>query len=199
MAQQRKSPQSKDVDREPSSTTEISEEEQWRLVNDSGILSKLKTQPIAEEEEDAPLAEEIFNATVFIIPMSFLLLLMEILIHFQYGKHPTLKDLVDRMVPGVPISVPGFAPYSGPLYPHPAMRYKSQRSMQFFLFVLGALSGSRMIYLLNRGPWLVNMKQCPPLATAWVYSVVQLELMPAVINLFVVGIYVWWQGLSLRP
>jgi len=70
--------------------------------------------------------------------------------------------------------------------------------MQLFLFVLGVLSGSRMLYLLDRGSWLVNMQQCPPLATAWVYTIVQLDLLPAVLSLGVIGMYVWWQELNLR-
>ncbi|KAG5716533.1 hypothetical protein E4T56_gene16328 [Termitomyces sp. T112] len=173
--------------------TDIPEEEQWRLINKSGVLKKLKTAPEPRMEDMKtldPLAEEILNATLYIIPISFLLLLMEILIHFQYGKHPTLNTLVDRMVPGVPI-ISLFVFYT--------TRYKSYRKTQVFLFFLGIFSGSRMLYLLNRGSWLVNMKQCPPLATAWVYAIVQLELSPAVVSLGVVGIYVWWQGLSLRP
>ncbi|KAH0587474.1 hypothetical protein H2248_006257 [Termitomyces sp. 'cryptogamus'] len=189
--------------------TDIPEEEQWRLINKSGVLKKLKTAPEPRMEDMKtldPLAEEILNATLYIIPISFLLLLMEMcvfivvlsqlliamssLIHFQYGKHPTLNTLVDRMVPGVPI-ISLFVFYT--------TRYKSYRKTQVFLFFLGIFSGSRMLYLLNRGSWLVNMKQCPPLATAWVYAIVQLELSPAVVSLGVVGIYVWWQGLSLRP
>ncbi|KAH0587475.1 hypothetical protein H2248_006257 [Termitomyces sp. 'cryptogamus'] len=101
--------------------TDIPEEEQWRLINKSGVLKKLKTAPEPRMEDMKtldPLAEEILNATLYIIPISFLLLLMEMcvfivvlsqlliamssLIHFQYGKHPTLNTLVDRMVPGVP-------------------------------------------------------------------------------------------------
>jgi len=101
---------------------EISEDEQWRLINATGVLEKMpqtsrSRQDIAEEHE-VSLAEEIFNAVILIMPMSFLLLLMEMyvlaqcycslladkssLIHFQYGKHPTLQGLVDRMVSGVP-------------------------------------------------------------------------------------------------
>jgi hypothetical protein len=58
--------------------TEIPEEEQWRLINDSGILKKVtETSPPDSVEESWPLAEEIFNAVIFIIPMSFLLMLME--------------------------------------------------------------------------------------------------------------------------
>lgn len=169
-------------------TTDIPEDEQWRLINESGILNKANSAH-DREDESVPLAEEIFNAITIIIPISFLLLLMEILIHFQYGKHPTLHALVDRMLSGVPV-LSIFIFYT--------TRYKSYRSMQLFLFVLGILSGSRMLYLLDRGSWVVNMQQCPPLATVWVYTIVQLDLLPAVVSLGVIGMYVWWQDLTLR-
>ncbi|GLB33720.1 hypothetical protein LshimejAT787_0106040 [Lyophyllum shimeji] len=155
-----------------SGTTVIPEDEQWRLINDSGVLNKIRSaRDDSGEEESASLPEEIFNAITIIIPASFLLLLMEILIHFQYGKHPTLHAVVDRMLPGIPI-LSIFIFYT--------TRYKSHPAMQVFLFALGVLSGGRLLYLLDRGSWFVNMQQCPPLATVWVYTIVQLNLLPAV-------------------
>lgn len=58
---------------------EIPEDEQWRLVNESGILGKVTSipKPQADDEEDNSFGEEIFNAVVLIIPISSLLLLME--------------------------------------------------------------------------------------------------------------------------
>lgn len=71
---------------------QLSEEEQWRLLEQSGILKKVppsdrgseptssSTPPRANQEKDAeeeyPLAEEIFAATTLLIPISFLLLMM---------------------------------------------------------------------------------------------------------------------------
>jgi len=74
-----------------------------------------------------------------------------------------------------------------------------------------------MIYILNHADWTQNKRQvllyvsaygldakaelrppqCPPLATIWVYTVLQLDLGPAVLNLVVVGIFVWLKGLKL--
>ncbi|KAG6837557.1 hypothetical protein H0H93_007738 [Arthromyces matolae] len=86
---------------------EIPEDEQWRLINESGVLKQLQTTSLDQtntvDDSDFSLAEEIFDAAIYIIPISFLLLLMEILIHLQYGKHPSLNALTDRMLPGVPI------------------------------------------------------------------------------------------------
>lgn len=70
--------------------------------------------------------------------------------------------------------------------------------MQFIFFVIANVVGPRMVYLLSRGSWLVNMKQCPPLATIWVYTIFQLDLGPAVLNLAFVVAYVWWKGLKFK-
>jgi len=61
----------------------ISEDEQWRLINQSGILQNRALvqesgieSTIVEEEENLSLCDEIFNAVLLIIPFSSLLLLM---------------------------------------------------------------------------------------------------------------------------
>ncbi|KAK0230832.1 hypothetical protein IW262DRAFT_1340754 [Armillaria fumosa] len=176
---------------------QLSEEEQWRLINESGVLHQVAAAdgaPSSEgikqrKEADSPLAEEIFDAVVLIIPFTFLLVMMEILIHQQYGKVATLKILTDKLISGVPI-LSVFIFYT--------TRYKSHRTMQFIFFVIANVVGPRMVYLLSRGSWLVNMKQCPPLATIWVYTIFQLDLGPAVLNLALVVAYVWWKGLKFK-
>jgi hypothetical protein len=69
---------------------QITTEEQLRLIEQSGILKKVSTsehEPTSTsipprtsrkngDEEEYPLAEEIFAATTLLIPMSFLLLMM---------------------------------------------------------------------------------------------------------------------------
>jgi hypothetical protein len=67
---------------------QLSEEEQLRLLKQTGILEEVpvsgqkheasSTPPQASDDdnEDYPLAEEIFAATTLLIPMSFLLLMM---------------------------------------------------------------------------------------------------------------------------
>jgi len=66
---------------EPSQSLEISEEEQWRLINETGIL-KEAIPAVAEEQGDTPFAEEIFNSIILIIPFSFLLLMFEMYVCF---------------------------------------------------------------------------------------------------------------------
>ncbi|KAF9482480.1 hypothetical protein BDN70DRAFT_875041 [Pholiota conissans] len=173
---------------------EISEDEQWRLINQSGILktSALKSEIAGQQEEELSLSDEIFNAVLLIIPFSAILLLMEVLIRHQYSKEASLEVITERMVSGVPI-LSLFIFY----ILHPALRYKQSRRMQALLAVLSITVGSRMLYLLDNASFLVNMKQCPPLATVWIYTIMQLDLELAVGSLICVGGFVWWKDLRI--
>jgi hypothetical protein len=75
----------------PNEDLEIPDNEKWRLITESGVLGQTTAQTgyLGEDEEDIPLGEEIFNATLLIIPMSFLLLMMEMCV-----DSVTLKLLV---------------------------------------------------------------------------------------------------------
>lgn len=64
---------------------EISEEEQWRLINESGVLKNIprpiqtaQAGPADDGQQDSPsLGEEILDTILYTIPFSFLLLMME--------------------------------------------------------------------------------------------------------------------------
>ncbi|KAF9075927.1 hypothetical protein BDP27DRAFT_1314738 [Rhodocollybia butyracea] len=181
----------------PSSDTkplvEISEDEQWRLINESGVLNKVSDQSPsnttahAEDPSPYPLVDEILDTSMWIMPFCSILLIMEVLIHTQYGRHATSKELVDRLCSGGPILA---------LFIFFIHRHKRNRNVQIFLFLLSCVVGTRLVYLIARGSWLVNMRQCPPLATIWIYATVELNLGSAVASLLVTGSFVWWKGLQ---
>lgn len=112
-----------------STAIDIPEEEQWRIIEQTGILKQAGTSGSkvpaegddGEDYEISPLADEIFRALYLAIPMSFMLLLMEMyvfipasayryvsqgvphrLVHNQYGRHATFDALRDRMLSGMP-------------------------------------------------------------------------------------------------
>ncbi|KAI1792949.1 hypothetical protein LXA43DRAFT_299987 [Ganoderma leucocontextum] len=179
---------------------DIPEAEQWRIIQESGVLKQIakvskttKAEDGVDDEEDglSPFAEEVFNAMMLIIPMSFMLLLMDVLVHFQYGRQPEyLSIFLNRMVPGVPI-LSIFIFYSN--------RHKSHPWAQAGFFLLACVAGPRLAWLINRGNWKVVMRQSPPLATAWIYAVVQMNLLPAALSLALVVGYGWYKGLKLIP
>jgi hypothetical protein len=75
---------------------DITEDEQWRLINQSGILqnptlvqeSRVEST-VDVEEEEISLCDEIFNAVMLIMPFSSLLLLMEMYVSYSmfYLQH----------------------------------------------------------------------------------------------------------------
>lgn len=80
-SKKRKTAAANKTDEAPSGLLEIPEDEQWRMINESGILKKVDIprgpSAAAEPEEELPLAEEIFDTTMFLVPFSFLLLMMD--------------------------------------------------------------------------------------------------------------------------
>jgi hypothetical protein len=76
---------------------ELPEDEQWRLINETGVLNRLPSTKDEDNEEDTPLAEEIFSAVTLIIPFSFLLLMMDmyvlsLLSHRSVAYRPSLAQ-----------------------------------------------------------------------------------------------------------
>ncbi|KAK0485073.1 hypothetical protein IW261DRAFT_1560738 [Armillaria novae-zelandiae] len=180
----------------------VTKEEKWHLMQESEDLQTSDGPGVDEiEEQDSPLAEEIFTAITMIVPFSFLLLMMEM----WYGKHPGLNVLVERMVSNVPsmfslyfiVAFCVLRFFSWRIPTVVAMRYKEHRRLQIGLFLVSIGIGCRMIYLLSRGTLYVNIRQVPPLGTLWIYAIVQLELGPAVLNLAIVAAYVWWKDLKI--
>ncbi|KAF8517843.1 hypothetical protein JB92DRAFT_2809684 [Gautieria morchelliformis] len=162
---------------------DISEAEQWRLINETRILDKVE-----ESHASLDTADAIFNAILFIIPFSCLYLMMDILIHQQYGKHPSPREFAGRLLTAVPV-LSIFIFYTS--------HHKHKRLTQVGLFLASIAAGTRLIWLVNRAPWLVVIRQCPPLATVWIYAIAVLNLLPAVIGLALVGVWFWFSDMKL--
>lgn len=101
---------SKNVNREKTSQStkeetqkplvDISEEEQWRLINETGILKKIprteqKTNSDGmgkendKDEEDIGVGEDILNTIFYLVPFSFLLTMMEMYVGTKLASRCT--------------------------------------------------------------------------------------------------------------
>lgn len=85
------------------------------------------------------------------------------------------------------------------------------------MFLISILTGTRMLWQYKNANWLVNMQQVslavcdlydwmtflthctqsPPLATIWIYTIVHQDLELAITSLIIVGLFVWYKGMSL--
>ncbi|KAF8760921.1 GAL4-like Zn(II)2Cys6 (or C6 zinc) binuclear cluster DNA-binding domain [Rhizoctonia solani] len=144
----------------PSELGEIPHDEQMRLINETGILGRL---PAKDEEKLSPLVDSILDTTIMAIPLGTLYIVLDLLVQQQYAQQPTIKEEVGRVVTNVPTN-----------------KYKATPLAQLMLFLTAILAGPRMIWLVNKGSWLHVTRQAPPLGTIWIYTIIQLNLMPAV-------------------
>jgi hypothetical protein len=83
MAKRRQTTQAAQTTPTQKPIVEISEDEQWRLIEQTGVLRKISDiqnpgdSEITDDVEPLPLADEIFNAVVYIIPSTFFLIMMD--------------------------------------------------------------------------------------------------------------------------
>ncbi|CDZ98001.1 hypothetical protein [Phaffia rhodozyma] len=200
-----------------SSQLEISHEEQLRLAREIGVvpsdvpvvhinggtlLERIPGRPIHEQNQggdgagdqdgngirEEALEGEIFKAITMIIPFSFLFLAMDIMIHQQYGEHPTPMDELGRLTTAVPV-ISAVVYYSN--------KYAYERWAQLLLLVVSIVCGSRLMWIVNKAGWLVVIQQAPPISTIWVITICQLDLLFAVGGLGVVFAFKWWNGLNI--
>jgi hypothetical protein len=69
---------------------------------------------------------------------------------------------------------------------------------QAIFFVTSACSGCYLIYISNTYSYLAVMKQSPPLGCLWVWSVIELNLLPAVLSLASCVFYLWYGGYKIN-
>ncbi|KAL1709240.1 hypothetical protein EV121DRAFT_286882 [Schizophyllum commune] len=154
-----------------------------------GAASLAAEDTTPDPNEPTPFAEEIFQTASLLIPFTFCLVLMDVLIYQQYGQEAGLWDILDRLVSAVPI-LAVFIFYT--------TRHKSTRPAQAALFALSLFAGPRLLWVLAYKGYLVNIQQSPPLATAWIYTITQLDLGPAVVSLMITGAWARWKGLGVK-
>ncbi|EUC65340.1 transmembrane protein, putative [Rhizoctonia solani AG-3 Rhs1AP] len=158
----------------PSDLGEIPHDEQMRLIKDTGILDQL---PAKNAEQLAPLADSILDTGIIAIPLSTLYIVLDLLVQQQYAQQPTIKEEFGRVITNVPILC---------ILIHYTNKRKATPTAQLLLFLTAILAGPRMIWLVNKGSWLRVTRQAPPLGTIWIYTIIQLNLVPAVASLVVV-------------
>lgn len=85
-----------------------------------------------------------------------------------------------------PVILPGLAP-----------RFQSALRQAIF-FTAGTCAGCYLIYITNKHGYLAVMKQAPPLACIWVWSVIELDLQWAVLCVGGAAFFLWQGGYDFK-
>ncbi|RKP27123.1 hypothetical protein SYNPS1DRAFT_2969, partial [Syncephalis pseudoplumigaleata] len=171
----------------------IPDDEKMRLIRESGLLQKInysekgsgkrrKRAGNNHNDDDGGAYEDdyLFMATVYTIPFCTIYIVMDALIHRQYNEEAPPIEIIMRALKALPL-------FFTMIYV--SNRYRKHAVVQWLLPGVSAASGCYLLHLLNTSPAYGIMRQCPGLATIWIYSVFLMDLLPALGTLAGVGLF----------
>nr|CAG8553865.1 10030_t:CDS:2 [Entrophospora candida] len=168
---------------------DIPDDEKLRLIKETGIMNNFKNVEIVDvnkalkenkfntgkgndgdndDDDDDPFKYGYtFQAILYTIPLCATYSMMDILVHKQYNQDVLFDELIIKLVKIIP----------------------KKNWIQIPMFFGSILCGSYLIYIVNKSSYYGVMRRCPPLATLWIYFVMQLRLTPSVFSLIMVYLY----------
>ncbi|KAK6200585.1 hypothetical protein LQW54_009704 [Pestalotiopsis sp. IQ-011] len=158
-----------------------------------------------EEEGSAELsssAERMLDVLLWAISLSMLHFTLDVLVQHQYAVRISWVQIISRTATAIFV----FLFLMFVLHPHPSAprlihglpdHYQSPLRQAIF-FVTSVSCGCYLVYISNTYSYLAVMKQAPPLGCLWVWSVIEMNLLPATLSLASAGGYLWYGGYSIK-
>jgi hypothetical protein len=138
-----------------------------------------------------PAVDQTLDTVIWLIPFASIFLFFDIMIQQQYAMQPTFWSEIKHLSNAVPFL--GIVVYITTVRAELINRYVLQAG----LLGLGIVCGGAFLHTYTRSSQPIVVRQTPPLATLWIYSVARLELTLAVFSLMVVYGYVRYANLNL--
>ncbi|KAF9434770.1 hypothetical protein BGZ76_007431 [Entomortierella beljakovae] len=172
-----------DSESSDSDIDDIPDPEKWRIINESGIMEQVgarerrlkRNEEVAEEDRDY-----IFEGVFFSIPTTCLFIVMDILVHRQYGETYTGPEVVKKALKVFPAIL---------IMVYYSNKFKLSKFTQGAMFIVSTICGCYFLHTMYRSPALGIMLRAPGVITILVYCIIQLQLLPAVISLAISGLY----------
>ncbi|KAK6333380.1 hypothetical protein TWF718_011194 [Orbilia javanica] len=140
-----------------------------------------------EDDDDAEIGD-VGQAFFLAVPLTMLLFALYVLVQKQYLEEMEYWEAIGRTIKSFPVI--WFIVY----LTHPR---KALVAMQVVFVALAVVSGSWMIYQVNNNGYYAIMKMVPPLGTILIYSMIEMDIIPAVSTMALIGVYTWYNDLVL--
>ncbi|KAI0399897.1 hypothetical protein F4802DRAFT_530375 [Xylaria palmicola] len=156
-----------------------------------------------EEGEMSPTADRILEALLWSVSLAMLHFTLDVLVQHQYAVDISWPQIATRAL----VALVVFYAFFYVFHPHPSapvllpglpLRFQHPLRQAVF-FVASTFAGCYLIDISNNHGYLYVMKRSPPLGCLWVWSVIELDLAPAVVSLAVAGGFFYLGGYSLTP
>ncbi|KAJ8662933.1 hypothetical protein O0I10_001109 [Lichtheimia ornata] len=171
--------------KKPPTQDDIAESEKMRLMQQAGLLEKVKKREAEIAAENIGTAVYIWQAIFMSIPFGLLVGAFDVTVKVQYSEPWNYTELFIRSCKAMPALFP---------FIYITNRHRNSRWMQAIMAIGSTVVGAFLLYTLRNTPSLGQMARAPGLATIWIYFIIQLDLLPAVITLLLVALY-WYFGL----
>ncbi|KAF8976705.1 hypothetical protein BGZ46_008042 [Entomortierella lignicola] len=165
-----------------SDISEIPDPEKWRIIKESGIIEQINSKEKSRQQlvVDDSDRDYIFEGVFFSIPTTCLFIVMDILVHRQYGETYTGIEVVYKALKVFPAIL---------VMVYFSNKFKASNLTQGAMFIVSVICGCYFLHTMYRSPAMGIMLRAPGIITILVYCIVQLQLLPAVISLAICGVY----------
>ncbi|KAF9946259.1 hypothetical protein BGZ72_000482 [Mortierella alpina] len=168
---------------------DIPDPEKWRIIKESGIMEQVKAGDDRQrlgnkrrrrQHDDDKDRDYVFEGIFFSIPTTCLFVVMDILVHRQFGEDYGASDIFHKVIKVFPVIL--FMVYF-------SNKSKNSKFTQAVMFATSVLCGCYFLHTMFRSPAMGIMLRAPGIITILVYCIVQLNLLPAFISLALCGLY----------
>ncbi|KAI1267447.1 hypothetical protein F5Y18DRAFT_338122 [Xylariaceae sp. FL1019] len=185
---------------------DIAQEHKLFEQADAHPANQRKTRQTTEDDPDdeklSPTAERILDSLLWSVSLGMLHFTFDVLVYNQYAESYSFVDVAIRAWKAFSVFFVLFYvlhshPSSPILLPGLLLRFQHPLRQAVFL-VASTVCGCYLIHITSSYGYIAVMKQSPPIACLWVWSVIELNLSLAVASLAVIGAFFWQGDYSLK-
>ncbi|KAI1114629.1 hypothetical protein F5Y14DRAFT_166518 [Nemania sp. NC0429] len=156
-----------------------------------------------DDGELSPTTDRIMDALLWTVSLAMLHFTLDVLVQHQYAVDIEWPGIVARAL----LAFVVFFVFFYVLHPHPSspvllpglpLRFQAPLRQAIF-FIASTISGCYLIDISNNYGYMYIMKRSPPLGCLWVWSVIELNLAPALTSLAIACGFFYQGGYSLTP
>ncbi|KAJ4356640.1 uncharacterized protein N0V89_004676 [Didymosphaeria variabile] len=155
----------------------------WNIDKDNTPAGE---RPFNDEEPLGPLAEGV----LYSLSMAVMHLTVDILVYSQYREDVIWSEIFKRAGTALPI----FFLLVYLTHVEFSNRFPLLRNLAFFVGAIAA--GCYLVRSGNKHGYFFVMKTAPPIATLWVWSTIEMDIIYSALSAAVVLGYSWWNGFS---
>lgn len=173
---------------------DLAAERQVELDKQNGVV---RPPPVSDVAKDPSASTEqvsigpLGDSILYSLTMAGLHVTLDVLVYSQYREDIVWPEIITRALTALPI----FFLIVYLLHVEFSYRFPLVRNLGFL--VGSVVAGCYLVYSGNEKGYFYVMQAAPPVGVLWIWSVVEMELVYAVVSAAVVGAWVWWNGLNV--